>query len=52
MLEKISWELQGVTLNETFVDAIEWNNDVETDSNNSSAESDEDDETLYDFNSE
>ena len=41
-----------VTLNEPFVDAIERNNDVEIDSNNSSAESDEDDETLYDFNSE
>ena len=45
-------DIMGVTLNEPFVDAIERNNDVEIDSNNSSAESDEDDETLYDFNSE
>ena len=45
-------DIVGVTLNEPFVDAIERNNDVEIDSNNSSAESDEDDETLYDFNSE
>ena len=37
----------GATLNEHFVDAIERNNDVEIDSNNSSVESDEDDETLY-----
>ena len=45
-------DVMGVTLNEPFVDAIESNNDVEIDSNNSSAKSDEDDETLYDFNSE
>ena len=45
-------DIVGVTLNEPFVDSIERNNDVEIDSNNSSAESDEDDETLYDFNSE
>ena len=44
-------DIMRVTLNEPFVDAIERNNDVEMDSNNTSAKSDEDDGT-YDFNSE
>ena len=45
-------DIMGVTLNEPFVNAIEGNNNVEIDSNNSGAESDEDNETLYGFSSE
>jgi len=44
-------DIVELTLNEPFVDTIERNNDVETDSANSSAESDEDDEILNEFNS-
>ena len=44
-------DIIGFTLNELFAGAIGRDSDLEINSNNSSIESDEDDETFYDFDS-